>query len=117
MSGFTNALWLWVPVLIYKAISAFLKAIWKVNLWILQTVSGVPLYYCKPEYRIPGIIVGTFGVLLLFGFLIFLLSLGSEYQKSMAQQGLYTPGELILNGLLGIGLLLLCRFLIRRGAI
>jgi len=117
MGGFSNALWFWIPVLIYKAILAFLRTIWKFNLWILQRVCGVPLYYCKPEYRIPGIIVGTLGVLIIFGFLIFLLSLGSEYQKSMAQQGLYKPGELILNGLLGIGLLLLCRFLIRRGSI
>jgi hypothetical protein len=115
MGGLSKALWFWIPVLIYKAISAFLRTIWKLNLWILQTVSGVPLYYCKPEYRIPGIFLGTIGVLSIFNFLLFLMFLGSE--KGISQGGTSATGEMILMGLIGAGLLLFCRFLIRRGSI
>jgi hypothetical protein len=115
VGGFTNALWLWVPVLIFKGISAFLRTIWKFNLWILQTVSGVPLYYCKPEYRIPGILFGTIGVLSIFNFLFFLMFLGSK--KGISHGGTPPMGETLFMGLIGAGLLLFCRFLIRRGAI
>jgi len=116
VGGFSNVIWFWIPVLIYKAISAFLRTIWKLNLWILQTVSGVPLYYCKPEYRIPGIFIGTIGVLSLFNFLFFLMFLGSASEKNMPHSKL-PMGEFLLMGLVGAGLLLLCRFLIRRGSI
>lgn len=115
MGGLSGAFWFWVPVLIYKATAALLRTIWKLNLWILQTVSGVPLYYCKPEYRIPGILFGTIGVLSLFNFLFFLMFLGSE--KGMSQRGIPATGEILLMGLVGAGLLLFCRFLVRRGAI
>ena len=113
MGGLSKAFWFWIPVLIYKAILAFLRTIWKFNLWILQTVSGVPLYYCRPEYRIPAIFLGTVGVLSLFNFLFFLMLLGSE--GAMTQMGAPTIGDILLMGLVGAGLLLLCRFLIRRG--
>ena len=115
MGGLSGALWFWVPVLIYKAISAFLRTVWKLNLWILQTVSGVPLYYCRPEYRIPGIFIGTIGMLSLFSFLFFLF-LGSPSEKNMFHSKLPMV-EFILMGLVGAGLLLLCRFLIRKGSI
>jgi len=57
MGGLSNAFWLWFPVLVYKAVSAFFRTIWRFNLWVLQTVSGTPLYYCKPEFRIPAITI------------------------------------------------------------
>lgn len=116
MGGFSTAFWLWFPVLLYKAVSAFFRAIWKFNLWILQTVSGVPLYYCRPEYRIPGIFAGTFGIIFVINFLFFLLVMGSASGNNIQNQGLPTYGFLLM-GFVGIGLLLLCRFLIRRGSI
>jgi len=116
MGGFSTAFWLWLPVLIYKAVAAFFRTIWKFNLWILQTISGVPLYYCRPEYRIPGIFVGTLGVISVFNFLGFLLISGSAFGKNIQQKGLPTY-EFLLMGLIGTGLLVLCRFLIRKGSI
>lgn len=116
MSGLSNAFWLWFPVLIYKAVSAFFRTIWKFNLWILQTVSGVPLYYCKPEYRIPAIFIGTIGVISSFNFLFFLFALPSAAGNNMSQRGLPIV-EFLVMGLIGIGFLLLCRLLIRRGSI
>lgn len=116
MGGFSTAFWLWLPVLIYKAVSAFFRTIWKFNLWILQTISGVPLYYCRPEYRIPGIFAGTFGIIFVINFLFLLLILGSASGQNMPQNKLPLSDFLIM-GLIGIGLLLLCRFLIRRGSI
>lgn len=116
MGGFSNALWLWLPVLIYKAVAAFFRTIWKFNLWILQSVSGVPLYYCKPEYRIPGIFVGTFGVISIFNFLFFLLVISAASGNNISQRG--APfSEFLTMGLVGLGLLMLCRVLIRRGSI
>ena len=116
MGGFSNVIWFWVPVLIYKALSAFLRTVWKLNLWILQTVSGVPLYYCKPEYRIPGIFVGTIGVVALFDFLMLIITLGYISEKNMPQSEL-PIGMFLVTGLGGAGLLLLCRLLIKRGSI
>jgi len=116
MGGLSKALWFWIPVLIYRAISAFLRTIWKLNLWILQKVSGAPLYYCKPEYRVPGIFIGTIGVLSLFSFLFFLMLSGSVSEKDTPFSKL-PMGEYLLLGLIGAGLLLLCRFFIRRGSI
>lgn len=115
MSGFMNAIWFWLPVLIYKAVAAFFSVIWKFNLWILQTVSGVPLYYCRPEYRMPGIFVGTFGVFSTLNFIYFFVT-SSAFGHNM-QQKVPSVSELLVIGLIGIGLLLLCRVLIRRGSI
>lgn len=116
MGGLSNAFWLWFPVLIYKAVSAFFRTIWKFNLWILQTVCGVPLYYCRPEYRIPGIALGTVGVISLFNFLFFLLAMGSASGNNVQQKGM-PLSEFLIMGLVGIGLLIVCRLLIRRGSI
>jgi len=116
VGGFSTALWLWLPVLIYKALSAFFRTIWKFNLWILQTISGVPLYYCKPEYRIPALALGTVGIAVTFNLAFFVVLLGSASGNNMPQRGLPTT-EFLLMGLLGVGLLLVCRILIRRGSI
>ncbi len=116
MGGFVNAIWFWLPVLIYKAVAAFLRTAWKFNLWILQTISGMPLYYCRPEYRVPGIFLGTFGVIAAFNVIFFLLALGSISGNGLHQRG--SPiGEFLIIALVGVSLLLLSRFLIRRGSI
>lgn len=116
MSGLSNAFWLWFPVLIYKAVSAFFRTIWKFNLWILQTVSGVPLYYCKPEYRIPAIFIGTIGVIASFNFIFLLFVLPSSIENNVSE-GLSLLGVFLMMGLIGVGFLLLCRILIKRGSI
>lgn len=113
MGGLSNALWFWFPVLIFKAVAAFFRTIWKFNLWILQTVSGMPLYYCKPEFRIPAIFIGTIGVIALTNFFCFLLSLGSTNQNNIS----IPIGDFFMMGLIGMVLLLLCRLLIRRGSL
>ena len=112
MGGFSNAFWLWFPVLIYKAVSAFFRTIWNFNLWILQTISGVPLYYCRPEYRIPAIFVGTLGLVFSCNCLFMLMTLGSASGNNAAN-----ISSFFVIGLIGTGMLLLCRFLIRRGSI
>jgi len=116
MGGFSHAFWLWLPVLIYKAVSAFFRTIWKFNLWMLQTISGVPLYYSKPEYRIPGIFFGTLGMVSVFSFIIFLLSMNSDAGQSVSRQAV-PLSEILMTGGIGFGLLFLCRILIRRGSI
>ena len=116
MGGFANAIWLWLPLLIYKAVSALFRTIWKLNLWILQTICGVPIYYCKPEYRIPGVLFGTAGMMLSFNFVIFFLILSSEAGNNMSHQGI-SMSEIIIMAGFGIGFLVLCRMLIRRGSI
>lgn len=117
MGGLSHAFWLWVPVLIYKFVSAVLRTIWKFNLWILQTVSGVPLYYCRPEFRIPAIFFGTFGNMSSLNFIIFLFILIGSAGGHASQQANPPVGTFLLMGLFGAGLLLACRFLIRRGSI
>lgn len=112
MGRISNAFWLWFPVLIYKAIAAFFRTLWKFNLWILQTVSGVPLYYCKPEYRVPAIFVGTIGVFISFTCLLMLMALGSASGNNATN-----ISSFFVFCIIGLGLLLLCRFLIRRGSI
>lgn len=115
MGGLSNAFWLWFPVLIYKAIAGFFRTLWKINLWSLQTVSGVPLYYCRPEFRIPAIAIGTVGVIASFNVLFFVLTLSTASGNNGA---LGVPlKDLIAMGLMGTGLLLVCRLLIRRGSI
>lgn len=79
-------------------------------------ISGVPLYYCRPEYRIPGIALGTFGVFLMFSLLCFILVLGSASGNNMPQN-IMSPGHFLMTGLLGGVFLILCRLLIRRGSI
>lgn len=116
MSGLSNALWFWLPVLIYKAVSALFRTIWKFNLWVLQTICGVPLYYSRPEYRIMGIFLGTVGLMFVFNFVMFLLIMGSEAGDNLSQQGMALREILIMGGV-GLGLLVLCRILIRRGSI
>lgn len=116
MSGFDKALWFWLPVLIYKAISACFRTIWKFNLWILQTISGVPLFYCRPEYRLPAIFIGTIGTLSTFNFLCYVFALGSASGVNGSPRGL-PVNDLLTMGLVGIGLLIVCRLLIRRGSI
>ena len=116
MSGLSNAFWLWFPVLIFKAVSAFFKTIWKFNLWALQTVSDAPLYYCRPEYRIPAIFIGTFGIISSFNFicLLFMMILGNRNNGSQINLNI---SDLFAMGAIGLGLLLGCRMLIRRGSI
>jgi len=116
MSGFSRAFWLWLPVLIYKAVSAFFRTIWKFNLWTLQTICGVPLYYCKPQYRIPGIFFGTLGMVSVFSFIVFLLSINSDAAQSVSRQAV-PLNEILMTCGIGLGLLFLCRILIRRGSI
>jgi hypothetical protein len=112
MGGLSNAFWLWLPVLIYKAVAGFFKTIWKFNLWILQTISGVPLFYCKPEYRVPGIFIGTLGLFFASNSLFMLMALGSASGNNATN-----IGSFFVIGIIGIGLLLSCRFLIRRGSV
>jgi hypothetical protein len=115
MGGLSNAFWLWIPVLIYKFLSAIFRTLWKLNLWILQTVSGVPLYYCRPEYRIPAIFIGTFGVIVCLNFVLFLLVVAGSAGSTTQQGG--SAVQFLIMGLFGVGLLLACRFLIKRGSI
>jgi len=116
MGGLSNALWFWLPVLIYKAVSALFRTIWKFNLWVLQTICGVPLYYAKPEYRIPGILLGTVGIISILNFLFLLVVLSSEAGYIQTQPGL-SFGEMTIMGGVGLGLLIVCRILVRRGTI
>ena len=122
MGALSNAFWLWLPILLYKGISALLRTIWKFNLWILQTICGVPLYYCKPNYRIPAIFIGTVGIMAVFNFIVFFLIMNLEpgdsvsHMNSMSQ--LRRPlNEILEMGGMGLGLLFLCRVLIRKGSI
>lgn len=116
MGGFSNAFWLWFPVLIYRVISAFFRTVWKFNLWCLQTVSGVPLYYCRPEYRLAGIFLGTLGIAFILSLGIFLLMAFTTPEIRLSHRDPLT-NEVLLGGVLGVGLLVLCRLLIRRGSI
>jgi hypothetical protein len=116
MGGLSNAFWLWFPVLVYKAVSAFFRTIWRFNLWVLQTVSGTPLYYCKPEFRIPAITIGTFGNFCILNFLMFILTLSSSSAHTMYQNN-EPLAEFLILLIVGIVMLFLCRILIRRGSI
>ena len=109
--GCLNALLLWLPILIYK----FFVGLWKLNLFIIQMICGVPLYYCSPGFKVLGIFLGTAGLLIIVEvFLLLILGLSSAGNKIFEN---FPIKNLILMGLLGIGLLLLCRLLIRRGSI
>ncbi len=99
----------WLPVLIFKAFAAIFKVLWNFNLWVLQKVSGVPLYYCRPEYRTPGIILGTMGVMAIPNLLFF--------PVMIAEVGWSEGIFVFVGGLFGLGFLFLCRLMIRRGSI
>ena len=116
MGGLSNAFWLWFPVLIYKAVTAFFRTIWKFNLWILQTICGIPLFYCKPEYRIPGIILGTIGLMCVSSLLFFLLTLMSTPEMGMLKRDSQL-NEMLITGVVGVGMLILCKVMIRKGSI
>lgn len=110
--GCLGALLLWLPILIFKIISG----LWKLNLFIIQIICGVPLYYCTPGMRALGIFLGTIGLIALIEFFLLLLIMNS----SIAERSAYAnfPKEyLIIIGLGGLGFLLLGRFVIRRGAL
>ncbi len=118
MGGLSNAFWFWFPVLLYRAISGFFRTIWKFNLWILQTVSGVPLYYARPEYRIPAIVLGTIGLIMLFNVSFLLMaSLSGSPAKSPHADIALSLNDLSIMGVIGLAMLLMCRFLVRRGSI
>lgn len=114
MKGCSTAFFMWLPVLILK----ILKGIWLLISWILQTISGTPLYHCKPEYRIPAQIIGTTG--LFFSFFCMLGIFISIFDPNYIRQAQTSITEnisaIFFFGVLGILLLLLCRYLIRRGS-
>ena len=110
--GCFQAFWLWFPLLVYKAIASVCRTLWHFNLWILQSIAGVPLYYCRPEYRLPALMLGTIGVLCLFNSLMLILI--PQHELASRQLSL---NEILLIACGGIGLLLLSRYLIRRGSI
>ena len=112
-SGCLNAFWLWLPVLIFKAVSAVCSTVWKFHLWGLQTICGVPLYYCKPHYRIPGIFFGTVGAVFTLMLAVALMAMSSSQPLQNQPRG----DDLIVFVVMGPGLVFLCRFLIRRGSI
>ena len=116
MDGCSNALLFWLPVLAFRAISALFRIIWRFNLWILQIISGMPLHYCRSEYRIPAILFGTIGVALSFNLLLLLIILSTTDKGNMLHKELSISGFLIM-GLTSVLMLLLCRFLIRKGTI
>jgi len=116
MSGFFQAFWFWLPVLIFKIFASLFKSIWNFNLWALQMICGVPLFYCKPGYRIPGIFLGTMGMISVLFFLISLLIMGAGADGKYAQPQV-PIGEILIMGGLGIIFIIICRLLIRRGSI
>jgi hypothetical protein len=111
MKGCQTAFFMWLPILIGKLIKGILLFI----KWLLQTISGVPLHYCKPEYRIPAQIVGTIGLFFSFFFIIGVFMLISD-SSQFKGQGNPLLSFLILGGV-GFGLLMVCRILIRRGSV
>jgi len=106
---------MWLPILIYK----FLKGIWLFISWILQTISGVPLHYSKPEYRIPAQLLGTLGLFFVFfcffGVLIILLDPDSFQRQGMSLAG--SLFSIFIMGGIGIFFLFICRILIKKGSI
>jgi len=78
-------------------------------------ISGVPLHFCKPEYRIPAQIIGTIGLFFVFFFIfgIFAILLDPSFMRG---QGNPFFAILILGGI-GLGLLMICRVLIKRGSV
>ena len=116
MSCLSKTFSLWVPVLIFKSIAGFFKFIWKINLWILQKISGVPLYYCKPEYRIPALIFGSIGVIFSINIIFYLLILVSSHSNNASPQSIGLS-EFMLISFVSVSLLIVCRLLVKRGSI
>ena len=116
MGGFSKAFWFWLPLLLFKATAALFRTIWKFNLWTLQSISGVPLYHCKPQYRIPGIFFGTLGLFNLIISGLSLLVIGSRAGHEVLQKEAPISDVLIVSGI-ALGLLFLCRALIRKGSL
>jgi hypothetical protein len=112
--GCMHAFWMWVPILIFKAIAAICRCLWTFVLWILQTISGVPLYYCKPEFLIPAKIIGTIGILLLTG-VVFIISLSSGIDTD-SQNNNSILWTIFMNSAISFLLLWGSRILIRKGA-
>ncbi|MEK9149401.1 MAG: hypothetical protein AAB267_05080 [Candidatus Desantisbacteria bacterium] len=113
--GCMHAFWMWVPVLIFKAIAAICRGLWTFILWILQTISGVPLYYCKPEFLIPAKIIGAIGILLLTGVALNIISLFSGIDTTQ-QDSISIVGPVFVSGVIGFLLLWGSRMLIRKGS-
>ena len=111
MRGCSTAFFMWLPILLGK----LFKGIWVFIKWILQTISGVPLYHCKPEYRIPAQIIGTTGLFFAFLFIVGIFAILSDplYLKSQSNS-IYS---ILLLGGVGFGMLMICRVLIKRGSI
>jgi len=111
MKGCSTAFFMWLPVILIK----ILKGVWLLISWLLQTISGVPLYHCKPEYRIPAQIAGTIGLFFMFFFVlgIFIILFDPTY---LQVQGTSFLSFLLLGGI-GFGLLVVCRILIKKGSI
>jgi hypothetical protein len=111
MRSCQTAFFMWLPILIGK----LLKGIWLFIKWILQTISGVPLHFCKPEYRIPGQIIGTIGLFFTFFFIlgIFAILLDSSHLRGQSNPFF----SILLSGIIGFGLLIICRILIKRGSV
>lgn len=114
--GCMHAFWMWVPILIFKAISAIFRGLWTFVLWILQTISGVPLYYCKPEYLIPAKIIGAIGILLLTMVVLNIFTLLSGVDTPQ-QNGTSIAVTIFVNGIIGSLLLWGSRMLIRKGSL
>lgn len=84
-------------------------------MWLLQTISGRPLYYCEPKYLIPAKILGTLGLL---STVLGILSFSSLFlPKGLNRATGVSPVVFLGYLILGIALLMASRFLIRRGAL
>jgi hypothetical protein len=115
MSGCLGWLFFGIFFGMYKIFALIIKGLWSLNLWLLQTISGRPLYYCKSTYLIPAKITGILGVLSLFGAilgLVILLTLNPPESRT-------GNPLIILIVYLAFGFFLLwaSRFLIRRGSL
>ena len=113
--GCTTAFFMWFPLLIYK----LFKGIWLFISWILQTISGVPIYYCKPGYRIPAQILGTVGLGFLF-FSIFsglVILINSSHIQHTGNSLISLLLSIFILGGIGLFFLFICRILIRKGSI
>jgi len=115
MKGCSTAFFMWLPILIFK----LFKGIWILISWILQTISGVPLYFCKPEYRIPAQILGTIGLIFMFFFLfgIFIALLNPGHLQQQGTSLIDSIFSIFILGGIGFLLLFICRILIKRGSI
>ena len=109
--------WIFVGffLMIFKLFIFLIKGLWAINLYILQVLSGKPLYYCEPKYLIPGKILGTLGILLIaMGILsLVVLTINSNLSKGKS----VSPISVFILLIAGGFLLFASSFLIRRGAI